>query len=410
MNIDKKRLERQKEGLSKWKANNYKGTLEWATGVGKTFAAILAIKHLRNIYGDFFIIVAVPTDNLRTQWREKLRENGISNVYVDTVHTLINSKHQCGLFVLDEIHSYTGGIEFSTLFDCVKRSYTLGLTAKQQPHLEDRAVLDHHAPIVDVISISYALEQGFISPFFSYNLGLTFSSSDRIKYQKLNQDFHKYFSTFGHDFDLAMKCLGCPDTRKRVALDVGMDEKDVTIHTFQFNRVMQQRKKYLYNADILVDTVVELVDRFPNDKIITFSESTDMADRLTKAIPNSKAYHSSLKTQIIDGKKYGMKRLRDIALNEFKENKINILHTGRALNMGQDIPAIDMSIKTSFNSTTIDAIQRLGRIVRKVEGKIAKEVNLYIKGTKSEHWLRRSQTEIPNVKWIDSIQEIPLNI
>ena len=407
MKLDQNRLERQKEGLSKWKAHNYTGTLEWATGTGKTFAAILAIKHLKNhIKSDLKVIVSVPTDNLRTQWRDLLAKFNLSGVYVDTVHTLITSNHEVDFFILDEIHSYTGGDEFSRLFDCVKRSYILGLTAKEQPHEKDRAVISEHCPVVDKISIADALESGFISPFVSYNLGLQFSESDQRKYQRLNRDFHKYFSTFGHDFDLAMSCLGSSELRKKVANDVGMSEADVNIHTFQFNRVMQKRKKYLYNADILVETTKAIIEKFDTEQIITFSESTAMADRLEQAIPDSKAYHSNLSTILIDGKKFGATRLKRQILADFKEGKLLRLHAARALNMGQDIPAIGTSIKTSFNSTIIDAIQRLGRIVRKQPDKLAKEINLYIIGTKSENWLRRSQVGLPNIKWINSIDEI----
>lgn len=406
MKVDKVRLERQKQGLKLWKENGYKGLLMYPTGTGKTFCAILAIKHLRMQDPHCFVIVVVPTDNLRTQWKQKLQEFGITSVYVETVHSLVGKSHECDLLILDEIHSYTGGKVFSTVFDCVKRKYTLGLTAKERDDEQDKAVIEENCPVVDIMSLKEALHYGFISEFKVYNLGLEFNQKDRIEYEKLNRQFYKYFSTFNFDFNLAMRANRDSALVRDISRNIGLEEKVVKVHAFQFGRAMRLRKQYLYKADILVETAKQIVQAFPDKKIITFSEDNATVDLLTEVIPNSIAYHSSLETIIIDGKKYGAKRRREMALKGFKEGKYQRLHCARALNMGQDIPDIDMSIKISFNSTVIDAIQRLGRTLRKNGEKQAVEINLYLKDTQSERWLRKSQAEIPNVHWINSISEI----
>ena len=406
MVIDPIRLKRQREGLTVWKNSGYKGTLRWCTAAGKTYAAILGIVHLKKIKPDLFTIVSVPSDNLRTQWRQRLSEHNIDRVYVETVHSLVGKSHECDLFILDEIHSYTGGPVFSTLFDCVNRSYTLGLTAKERDKEEDQQVLERNAPIVDTITLSEALKKGWISEFQVYNYGLTLLPSDRRRYDALHKDFIKYFSTFDHDFKLAMACLKSQELRDSVARNMRMPVKVINAHAFQFNRVMQARKKFLYNADVVFETAVEIINKFNSHRIITFSETTSMADRITQAIPGSASYHSSLETILIDGKKYGKQRLKKMALEGFTSGDIRVLNTARALNEGTDIPAVDMSIKTAFNSTVLDNIQRLGRTLRKFGNKQAIEINLYVEKSQSERWLRASQKETPNVKWISSISEI----
>lgn len=406
MKIDRGRLARQKEGLRKWRENGYTGTLRWATGVGKTFAGILGIKHLKDKNPDLFTIVAVPSDPLRTQWKQRLIEHNVDRVYVETVHSLVGKQHECDLFVLDEIHSYTGGPVFSTLFDCVNRSYTLGLTAREREKPEDQEVLNANASIVDIITLLEALRNGWISEFRVYNLGLTLLPEDRIRYNKLHQEFNKYFSTFDFNFDKAIACLGNRDLRNQVAREMHMPVKTVDAHTFQFNRVMQARKKYLYNSVAVFNAAVSIINKFDNRKIITFSETTEMVDRLTEAIEDSAAYHSSLKTILIDGKKFGKKRLKKLAIDKFTNGEVRVLNTAKALNAGTDIPTVDMSIKTSFNSTVLDSIQRLGRTLRKYGDKQAVEVNLCILNSQSEKWLRKSQKETPNVEWITSIDQI----
>lgn len=406
MKLDKRRLERQKEGLKKWKENGYKGTLRWATGVGKTFAGILAIKHLKVSYPNLFTIVAVPTDNLRTQWRQQLRQHNVDRVYVETVHSLVKKSHEADFFILDEIHSYTGGPVFSTLFDCVNRSFTLGLTARERDKEEDQAILELNASIVDILTLQDALKNEWVSPFKVYNLGLELKPEDKLTYEKLHEKYISYFSTFDFDFDLAMACLLSQDRRNDVARIMKMPVTVVNAHTFQFNRTMQERKKFLYNSNAIFETAVSIIKKFPEKKILTFSETSDMANRISKAIPNSLAYHTNLPTILIDGKKYGEKRQRTRALEMFKNNELRVLNAVRSLNEGTDVPNIDMSIKTSFNSTVRDSIQRLGRTLRKHGDKQATEVNLYVVKSQSEKWLRKSQKETPNVNWINSIDEI----
>lgn len=406
MKIQKDRQDRQVVGLKKWQMAGYRGSLRWCTGSGKTYAAILAIKHLKRKKSDLFTVVAVPSDNLRTQWREQLEYHRLDKVYVDTVHTLVKSNITCDFFILDEIHSYTGGPVFSTLFDCVSRTYTLGLTAREREKPEDQAVLDTNAPIIDILDLKEALRNGWISEFQVYNLGVDLTVSDRRLYDKMHSEFIKYFSTFDFDFKLAMACLGNKNLRDDVSRRMNMPVKVVNAHVFQFNRIMQRRKKFLYNSEAVFCCARDIILTFPEKKIITFSETTDMADRLTAAIPESRAYHSNLKTTLIDGKKFGAKRLRIRYLSEFKDDTIRVLNSARALNEGTDIPSVDMSIKTSFTSTVLDSIQRLGRTLRKFGDKQATEINIYVKNTQSEKWLTKSQRETPNVSWIDSISEI----
>ncbi len=308
---------------------------------------------------------------------------------------------------MDEIHSYTGGEVFSTLFDCVNRSYTLGLTARERDKPEDQAILNKNAPVVDIITLEEALKNGWVSAFQVYNYGLELTSNDRQEYDKINKQYNKYFSTFDFDFELAMKCFKSDNARQATAHNMMMYKDTVDIHTFQFNRVMQKRKKFLYNSEAIKLIAVKAMKKFSDKKIITFSETQSMADELTKAMGcEARSYHTNLPTIKIDGKKYAAKRQKDLYLEWFKNNKIRIINSVRSLNEGTDIPDVDMSIKTAFNSTIRDSIQRLGRTLRKNGDKQAVELNLYIVDSQSEKWLRKSQKETPNVKWINSLDQI----
>ena len=48
----------------------------------------------------------------------------------------------------------------------------------------------------------------------------------------------------------------------------------------------------------------------------------------------------------------------------------------------------------------------MGRGLRFIEGKVAKIVNLYIKNTQDEAWLKKRQKGDINVRWIENLTDI----
>jgi superfamily II DNA or RNA helicase len=83
-----------------------------------------------------------------------------------------------------------------------------------------------------------------------------------------------------------------------------------------------------------------------------------------------------------------------------------VLCTARALDEGFDVRDIEVAVVCSATSKQRATIQRNGRALRFVEGKTAKIINLYIKGTQDETWLKRRQKGETNIRWIENIDEI----
>lgn len=97
------RTERQKEGIDKWIAAKCRGTLQWATGTGKTRAGLLAITRFFNKNPDKKVVVIVPTEVLQRQWIKLLAEAGfIFNLEVLIINTAIKKPFEATLLVLDE--------------------------------------------------------------------------------------------------------------------------------------------------------------------------------------------------------------------------------------------------------------------------------------------------------------------
>lgn len=199
------------------------------------------------------------------------------------------------------------------------------------------------------------------------------------------------------------------------------------INAINCMKYMRDRKTFLYSTIAKQEAALELVKCFPF-KTITFAESTNFADNLTKLINDelgeiSVAYHSNLETRVIDGKKFGPTRLKKEVLKKFTDNryKIRVANTAKALDQGSDFPDVIFGIIASSTSNPTQTIQRNGRILRDFinkygDRKLALIVNLYIKNTQDEKWLKKRQTDPktnkpinPNVIWINEISEIEYN-
>lgn len=96
------RTERQQESIKRWVAAKGKGTVEAATGVGKTRIALMTIKALLKKHPHIRILVVVPTTLLKNQWQQQIDEWGFSfNAEVHVVNSVILHEWTCDFLILD---------------------------------------------------------------------------------------------------------------------------------------------------------------------------------------------------------------------------------------------------------------------------------------------------------------------
>ena len=68
-------------------------------------------------------------------------------------------------------------------------------------------------------------------------------------------------------------------------------------------------------------------------------------------------------------------------LSDFRSGDISILITSNVLNEGVDVPEASVGIVVSGSGSVREHVQRLGRILRHKEGKVAKLYELISQGT-----------------------------
>ncbi len=163
-------------------------------------------------------------------------------------------------------------------------------------------------------------------------------------------------------------------------------------------KYMRERRMIVISAENKIAITKQICDRYSDRKGIIFSESTIFADKIAKAIgDNCAVYHSKMKP--VD---------KALALAQFSDNTKQHISSVKALTAGTDVPECSLGIGTSGDSKKLGHTQRNGRTSRFIEGKVSYFINLYCKDTQEINWIRNG-TKSMEPKWIESIDELPLN-
>jgi len=356
--LEPTRKARQLDIIRLWKANKGVGTAQCVTGFGKTTIALLIIRRYRKGIGQETskIIVVVPTLFLQEQWNDVIAYWGFKNIEVWTIQSLIKKKHECSLLIPDEIHMYTAE-HFSKLFDCVRYKQILGLTATLRDGDEKSEVVHSKCPVIDTVSLKEAVDNNWVSEFMIYNLGILLTPEQAEEYKVYSADISKYFAPFNFDFKIAMKCLTNVHYRKFYANRLQWDMNKVFVYAKGWNEAISSRKDFLYNLPQKIDFAEEIVRHFSDKLIITFSQIIDPADALTSRLKGiALPYHSKVNTmEIVDlfganeSSKLTKKQIKLKTIERFKDpdDPIRVINTAKAMDMGVDIPDIDMGITLS---------------------------------------------------------------
>jgi len=190
--------------------------------------------------------------------------------------------------------------------------------------------------------------------------------------------------------------------------------KEIKVYAVQFMRYMRKRKELLYGLPSKLKIATEIIRLYPKRKVITFSLTTDSADTLSKMIGyEACVYHSKMKGHKgMNGKIMSGKKARQDVEDRFKSDDFmvscRVLCTAKALDMGADLPAIDLGLIISGTASAVQGLQRYGRNIRYVPGKQTIIVELYAPDTQDERWLKSRQKKVPkgSIRWISSIDDI----
>ena len=367
----------QEEAIKEFVDNKYNHFFEMATGTGKTFTSVKAIKKMsKDMNGkSLYVLVVVPQNDLQVQWEREFKENGI-NCYLfggnsenkdweeelnksiidyhngeqivvaiciyDTFFAKINEEMQNKrlnvLIVVDEAHELSKN-QIEKLSENYR--FRLGLSATPERHsiVETNKIINYFTRgRIETFkySIDDAIEAGFLSRYEYYPIIVHLEDSD-IEFGK----YQKY-------------------TRQLAQLR-NEDEPDQE----KIQEVLNNRSVIVKKAKSKTTKISEMVSRpdysFKN-AVIYCGQGKDIEteesiiDNVTRALNNIGKYRVSQFTSKTSE--------RTKVLKEFENGYYDTLVAIKCFDQGVDVPKLDKIYIMASDSLLRQTIQRRGRVLR----------------------------------------------
>lgn len=348
----------QKDALEAWNAAGKRGTVVLPTGAGKTVLAMLAMASAGRP-----TLVVVPTLSLMHQWRDVIRKwfdvpvglvgGGESDRQPVTVTTYDSAAlhiefngHRFGLIVFDECH-HLPSPSYRFIAEGSIAPFRLGLTATlERTDGGERIVEQLVGPVVHRVGIE-SLEGTYLAPYETIEVPVSLDDDELARYTALRQRYLTFLRSSG----IAM---GAPDGWRRFIIQASQSEEGRAA----FAAYREQRRIALTSKGKL-DALWTILLRHRGERVIVFTEDNETVYRLSRwLLAPAITHHTS-----------GPERLSTLAA--FARGEWPVLLTSKVLNEGVDVPEANVGVVLSGSGSVREHVQRLGRILRRREGKRA---------------------------------------
>lgn len=371
----------QVAALNAIRMNSFKSTIIAGTGSGKTFLALNVLGELKQK-----TLIVVPTIALLDQWKKELLAYGVKpddlGLYygqikqlkpvtvavINSVRALKGLDKKFKLLIVDECHRInwnTTKNKYILLNHNFK--YSLGLTATLDKTNPDyKIIIDKIGSVVYEFTTADAVSDGLLSPFEIVNHGIDLPPREKEYIARLDGDIKLYMNKFSGDIGKVVS-----------AVQKGNRTAGKTLS------LISKRRQFFNNSLPKVERAAEIIisNVKQGSKVIVFGEYQETADELYKKLKTAGieplVYYSGGKKAMF---KFNAKQKKSI-IELFKTADYPVLITVKALDEGLNVPALDVGILLGYNKTNRQAVQRMGRLLRRVKGKKATMYNLYYKNT-----------------------------
>lgn len=394
----------QEECLKQWFANHGRGMVQAVTGAGKTRLALAASNRLKEqLNSSLQVKIVVPTSSLMHQWKRALQKFLTDNFSsIDSqreigmrgggykspadrpymIYVINSARYELArqilsdlkngdavLLIADECHHYVNG-QNSLIFEFLpyikeyqSRFFSLGLSATLPVGESQKYLATALGKKIYHYGISQAAATHNVCPYDIFHVEVSFDPSERAEYQELSDRLNVLFRRLllyapylcnmnrKEQFELLRTLAG--DKHSAIAETAGL-----------YIKLSYKRSSLVCLASARIKCACNLVKLLPpRERILIFGERIQQAEELYRLLqvhyPGKVGrYHSQLGQQANQN-----------TLQRFRDGEIRILITCKSLDEGLDVPDASIGIILSGTSVQRQRIQRLGRIIRKKEGK-----------------------------------------
>jgi superfamily II DNA or RNA helicase len=366
----------QNEALGKWQRAGMRGILVLPTAAGKTFIALKAISLLKTQ-----TLIVVPTLDLIDQWRKRVVDylgveagavgGGENTVQMVTVSTYDSAYLQAGVLgnrfmfiVFDEVH-HLASPSYMQIAEMYVAPYRMGLTATLERVDQRQALLPTLVGDLVYTAKVEELAGEHLSPYTHERIYVELTPEEQRAYDEQMGLFNGYLREKGivlksaEDFHRFIMVTG-RDKRAREAL-------------LARNRAV----KVALNSEAKLDLLARQLEAHRSEKTLIFTLHNDLVYTISRRFLIPAITYQTPKEE------------RREILENFRTGDYRAIVTSQVLDEGVDVPDASMGFMLSGTGSTREYIQRLGRLLRKVEGKKAKLVEIVSKETMEVRMSRR---------------------
>jgi superfamily II DNA or RNA helicase len=382
----------QLEAAKAWIDNGCRGSVIFSTGTGKTEIAFECARWAAKLSGQdrFTILFLVPRIVLIEQNVRRLRRYGISDdhigiyygerkdikeITISTYQSAINNYNlirSANMVILDEVHLVSeSAVAFDSIFDIIvedSRKAILGLTATINEKDPKYQTILTVVPPVKKYMIKDAVTDGRLAKPIVKPVEVSFTFEEQKSYDEASTAIK----------DISRKLQAYDPMKMTKILMRGGSRASMAKIWFAHVR---KRKELLSATKQKLLKAAELVKRHTGERIMIFSETIDSIQQL-KAILEA----SGIAAQTIHN---GIKpKERKEILESWGKDYFPLLSV-HTLEIGYDVPQVGIAIIIASTSNMNQVAQRIGRVVRKVDGKDQALVYVvYVSGTKDDNVLK----------------------
>ena len=372
----------QTQAIAAWKKSGNRGILQHATGSGKTFTAISAIREYVRIGQP--VIIIVPSELLLKQWYREIRQElfdlefkillvgggnlswkipsvlhgytspeGGPRITIATLQTACSDKFLTRInggdhlvIVIDEVHR-AGSQIFSKVFE-IKSGPRLGLSATPQRYGDPEGtskILEYFQGIIEPpFTLADAIEAGRLCRYTYYIHEVSLSE---IEYQQW--------------------LIFTEKIKKGIARS-SKDNKGEIIFSRGLKLLLINRARIIKQAASKIGLAVEVIQTnyHPGHRWLIYCDAQLQLDKVREDLKKAGFENDEYRSAMIGDKETTLDYFTTLG---------GILVAIKCLDEGIDIPAIDHALILASSKNPREFIQRRGRVLRKTPEKFAAEIH-----------------------------------
>ncbi len=390
----------QNEAVDAWEQAGYVGTLNLGVGAGKTFCFFKSLYRLQDaglLTSDDLVVFKAERSN---RWENTVipeadkfetifGKNPVKDFKIEFTTYQANSD-KAGVFECwDECHDAATGGRVSQITESTAK-FKLGLTGtpnEQMYVFPDQAVPKLYMSAEQIASktITSQLTKGALYQMFCpivytkteeelIDLEVLSPFETVIIYHKLDNTVKNYNITANwkvteQEYWEKRKSYANKLFAQGYSVDDPKTRKGLIYQASQIIKV--QMPKFLYKLKSKVNVVKQLLNLIDTPTIL-FSVEKELLWELTE--------------NVVDDKKDAVR-----LVTQFNNGEIDVIATSKALQQGVTLTGLQNIILVTFQSSSGQLIQTIGRVIRRVEGKVGRVYIIVAKDTYEEKWLVEMQ-------------------